>query len=445
VRLSDALRVQAGSALAFTGAGGKTAALRRLSEEATQDFPVLLSTSTHLGLNQADMAGAHVVLAEDPNWEELRAELLSHKSVLATGPQIENEPRWGSPGDSALAGLNRLAEECGALLAVEADGSRGHPIKAPADHEPLVPNFTNLLVPTVGASAFRQPLTSDVAHRSDLVSRLLGVPQGERLSPELVARLVSSPEGGLKGRPLGAAVRVLMNQVDDADREEAALACGRLLLEAEAIEAVILGSLAGAQPVRRVLGRTAGVVLAAGGSQRLGRPKLLELWKGEPLVRHVVRGAMESGLAPIAVVLGDHAEELRSAISGLPVMAVENADWSSGQSSSMRLGLATVGSGSEAVVFLLGDMPLVQPELVRALVRAHESSLVPIVAPKAEGRRGNPVLFDRVTFGALGEVQGDQGGRALFERFEIISVEADGRQFFDLDTEDDLRWLRGQP
>jgi len=90
-------------------------------------------------------------------------------------------------------------------------------------------------------------------------------------------------------------------------------------------------------------------------------------------------------------------------------------------------------------------MPLVDPALIQALVRAHASSLAPIVVPNAEGRRGNPVLFDRSTFSALVQVEGDKGGRAVFDQFDILTIKAEARGFFDLDTQQDLDWLKGQP
>jgi molybdenum cofactor cytidylyltransferase len=444
VLLSKALRLEPGTTVAFTGAGGKSAALGRLAEEASPDLPILLTTTTHLGLEQSALAGAHIVLASDDDLGEVPSLLGRVNSLLVTGPRMLEQFRWTSPGDANLARLHALAVASGAVLAVEADGSRGRPLKAPAAHEPLVPNFTNILVPVAGASVFGQPLSAEVVHRPERAADLLGIASGEVLTPGRVARLLGNPAGGLKGYPPGAEVRVLINQVDDAGRLGAASECGQSLLEAEAVHAVMLASLGAGGGVQQTLGRVAGVVLAAGGSRRMGRPKLVEAWKGEPLLRHVVRGAMEAGLTPIVVVLGDGAEALRQTIGDLDVREVVNLDWPSGQSSSMRLGLSAVQTQSEAAVFLLGDMPLVNPRLIRSLVQAHASSLAPIVAPYAEGRPGNPVLFDRGTFSALARVEGDQGGRAIFDQFEMRKIEADAREFFDLDTQEDLEWLEEQ-
>jgi len=444
VLLSKALRTAAGTTISFTGAGGKSGALRRLAAETSPDFPVLLTTTTHLGLDQADLAATHIVLTGQIDVDRIREELGHTGSLLVTGPPLEDRSRWSSPGEANLTLLHELAQQAGAALVIEADGARGKSLKAPADHEPLVLDFTNTLVPVVGASVFGLPLTADSVHRPEVAAQVLGEPLGVDLTPERVARLVGSSEGGLKGRPAGAEVRVLINQVDDAGRREAALDCAAHLLSASDVNSVVLTSLAAADPVDQVAGRTAGVILAAGGSTRLGRPKLLEHWKGKPLVRFAVQAALAGGLASVVVVLGDHALEVSRAIDDLPVRTLVNDHWEIGQSSSMRLGLAAVRAKVEAAIFLLADMPLVEPKLIRSMVRTHASSLAPIVLPHAEGRRGNPVLFDRSTFDALAQVEGDTGGRAIFDRFETQIVEADARGFFDLDTPQDLNWLEGQ-
>jgi molybdenum cofactor cytidylyltransferase len=118
-----------------------------------------------------------------------------------------------------------------------------------------------------------------------------------------------------------------------------------------------------------------------------------------------------------------------------------NPDWQDGQSSSVRTGLTSIGLAVEAAVFLLGDMPLVTDALIKGLISAHQSSLAPIVAPWADERWGNPVLFDRVTFDDLEQVEGDRGGRHLFDRFSILPVPAGPEALFDCDTNEDLKWL----
>ena len=113
-----------------------------------------------------------------------------------------------------------------------------------------------------------------------------------------------------------------------------------------------------------------------------------------------------------------------------------------GQSSSLRLGLEVIRNRAEAVVYLLADMPLISSDLVSDLVRKHRRSLAPIILPIHKGRRGNPVLFDRVTYDDLMRIEGDHGGRSIFETYPLEYVEGDDSIHFDIDSEDDLSKLR---
>jgi molybdenum cofactor cytidylyltransferase len=147
-------------------------------------------------------------------------------------------------------------------------------------------------------------------------------------------------------------------------------------------------------------------------------------------------------LNPIVVVTGANAELVAQALKGLDVIQTHNANWRTGQSTSVRAGVRVLPDHVEASLFLLADMPLVPPELVRALVRRHQTTLSGLVAPKAGGRRANPVLFDRSTFEALLELDGDQGGRTLFNHFQVEWVDWDEEILLDIDTDRDLEKLK---
>lgn len=436
--LSRALRIHPGQIVAFTGAGGKTGAIRRIAAELR---PTLITTTTRLGLEQAGLALHHLVDPGPADLQRIPEYLEQQGTVLVTGPLLEGERKWTSPGDQVLEFLVEIASKEGAPLLIEADGARGRSLKAPAEHEPVVPSFADLVVPMAGLDALEKPIHSDWVHRPDRVALILAADDSAILRTREIAQLLASPEGGLKGVPRGAQVRVLLNKVEtqrlDAGREIAGL-----LLDTPPIQAVVLASLAGEDPVHEVHGRVAAVVLAAGGSSRLGEPKQLVEWRGRPLVWHAVRAAREGGLTPVVVVLGEAADRVRGSLVGEPVNIVENPAWREGQSSSVHVGLKQVESSAEAVIFLLADQPFVGADLVQALVERYRQTLSPLVAPRAGGRRANPVLFDRGTFPALKELEGDQGGRALFEQFEASWVDWDVSVLLDLDTIEDLQRLR---
>jgi molybdenum cofactor cytidylyltransferase len=229
--------------------------------------------------------------------------------------------------------------------------------------------------------------------------------------------------------------------VDNARRLEAARRIALGALKESTATAVVVANIGRQPETVECIGREAGVVLAAGGSRRVEGQKLLFEWRGKPLVRHVVENGLQAGLDPVTVVAGSQPEDIQDALSGLPVRIVINPDWEQGQSASVRQGLDSIDSNIEGVVFLLGDMPLVSRELIQELIQTHRASLSPIVAPQVGEHWGNPVLFDRQTFDDLKRLEGDRGGRALFNSFAIQPVAAGNEALFDCDTHEDMAWL----
>jgi molybdenum cofactor cytidylyltransferase len=286
------------------------------------------------------------------------------------------------------------------------------------------------------------PLTSEYVHRPEKVSEMLGLSGEHRLSVDDVASVLLSGEGGRKGVPPGAEFRVLLNKAVDPRGMNHGREIAALLLRSAEVNAVIIASLQKEDPVREVWGQMAGIILAAGGSSRLGKPKQLVEWRGRPLVWYSARAALEAGLSPVVIVMGSAAEGVRSALQGEEVSFVLNPHWDAGQSSSIRTGLAALPPGVEAAVFLLSDMPLVNADLVTALVAEHRRTMGPIVAPRAGNEWASPVLFDRTTFPALRELVGDHGGKSLFGRFSVVAVPCDADLLLDIDTEDDVQRLR---
>jgi molybdenum cofactor cytidylyltransferase len=146
----------------------------------------------------------------------------------------------------------------------------------------------------------------------------------------------------------------------------------------------------------------------------------------------------------VVVVLGHEAEAVGEALSGLAVRRVKNPAFERGQSTSVRAGLAALGAGRLAAMFLLADQPLLEAATIDRLIAAWEETGGPIVVPVDRGSWGSPVLFDRALFGELGELRGDAGGRRILPRHagSIVAVEVgDRRQLLDVDTPEDLRRL----
>jgi molybdenum cofactor cytidylyltransferase len=190
------------------------------------------------------------------------------------------------------------------------------------------------------------------------------------------------------------------------------------------------------------LERIAGIILAAGGARRYGSPKLLLDWQGQPFVRQVASTALSAGLSPVVLVSGAEAEAVQGAVAGLALLVVHNAVWEKGQSGSLQTGLRALPDEVGAAVFLLADQPQIPVELILALLKKYSETGLPVIMPRSRERRGNPVLFARPAFNDLLTLEGDVGGRAILERYEIGEVIWEDPLFLlDVDTPEDYQRL----
>ncbi|MGR7996873.1 NTP transferase domain-containing protein [Xanthobacter sp. ZOL 2024] len=184
----------------------------------------------------------------------------------------------------------------------------------------------------------------------------------------------------------------------------------------------------------------AAVILAAGRSSRMGGDtnKLLAEVAGEPVIRRVAKAALASRARPVIVVTGHQGADVAAALKGLPVQLVHNEAFASGMASSLRAGVAAVPEEAAGALVVLGDMPLMEPQLLDRLMAAHAPAAGRlIVVPVAGGVRGHPVLWSRRYFPALMALEGDVGARHLLAENQeaVAEVEATGAgAFLDVDT-----------
>jgi molybdenum cofactor cytidylyltransferase len=420
-------------AVAFVGSGGKTTAIFRLARQLPE--PVIVTTTTHLGAWQTASADRHIVARHAGDLPEAAADGVT----LVTGP-LATEERYSSPPSDVLGHLHENAGRHGYFLLIEADGSRQKPLKAPAPHEPAIPPFADLVVVVAGLTGLGRPLSADSIHRPERFSALSALKMGQPVTAEALARVLCQPEGGLKGIPPEARRAVLLTQAEAPELQAQARGMVPALLGS--YQAVIIAD----EPVEEVHAvhePVAGIVLAAGGSTRLGRPKPLLDWHGQPFVRAVAITSLSAGLSPVIVVTGSEAEDVARAFADLPVAQAYNPAWPSGQASSIRTGLQAVPASTGAAIFLLADQPQIHFDVIQALVDTHAAGLPPIVAPLVMmERRANPVLFDRVAFPDLLALEGDVGGRAVFSKYRVEFMPwHDDRLLLDVDTEADYRRL----
>jgi molybdenum cofactor cytidylyltransferase len=456
VQLSHALRVGAGDVISFTGGGGKTTAMFRLAFElAANGLRVVTTTSTRIFAAQTVLAPFHIETDGTalPDPAQLQALLAEWGQVLVTGPVTAGTGKAAGVSLSVIEAIRQLPGVD--VVLVEADGSRMRPFKAPAVHEPVVPAGTTILVPVVGLDVLGCRLDEEHVHRAERVPTLTGQPPGAVIDADMVANLIAHPEGGAKGRPPGARLVPLLNKVDllatdDPEQLPAVVqAVVDRLLTHDAVDEVLVGAVRTAHPVTQVVGRVAGVILAAGAGQRFGGLKQLAPWQGRPLVQHVAATALASSvLDRVVLVLGCGADTIVPAVRPLGdrLQIVHNDAWAAGQSTSLHAGLRAIqhdGRAVSAVLFLLGDQPDVTRAVLDELVAAYRRTRADLVVPYYQGQRGNPVLFDCRTFAALLALHGDAGGRVLLNdpTWSQVVVAFDQPPLADIDTPADLNSL----
>jgi molybdenum cofactor cytidylyltransferase len=201
-------------------------------------------------------------------------------------------------------------------------------------------------------------------------------------------------------------------------------------------------------PVAEGSRNVAAIILAAGRSTRMGGPnKLLAELNGKPLVRIVAEQLLASKAARVIAVTGHQADKVEAALAGLDVSFVANPAFADGIASSVKAGIAAVPDDADGAVICLGDMPLIDAQLIDRLINAFEPDRGALIAvPVAACRRGNPVLWSRRFFSELMTLDGDVGARHLIARHgeAVAEVPVEGHAaFLDIDTPEALKEAQG--
>lgn len=188
------------------------------------------------------------------------------------------------------------------------------------------------------------------------------------------------------------------------------------------------------------------ILLAAGSSSRLGRPKQLLLHGGRTLLQHSLQVACVSAADPVVVVLGAQAEVVRRGIGGADVHVVINGEWQEGIASSIRCGIhAFTGFASDAkgVILMVCDQPFVSALLLNDLIAAYQKTGKPIVACTYENTFGPPVFFHQSLFADLLQLKGDVGARGVVRRYShAVEIIPFPEGTCDIDTQADYERIK---
>lgn len=187
------------------------------------------------------------------------------------------------------------------------------------------------------------------------------------------------------------------------------------------------------------------IILAAGSSSRMGRPKQLLPYMGKSLLSHSVDIANDADANPVIVVLGADAALLEKEIDEKKVHIVVNKEWQEGMASSIRCGLNTllhIAPSSGAAILMVCDQPFVSAPLLNELISKQKNTGKQIVASQYQNTVGPPALFDKIIFPELMELKGDAGARKIVERHSNDTTTVlftPGN--IDIDTEADYKAL----
>lgn len=195
--------------------------------------------------------------------------------------------------------------------------------------------------------------------------------------------------------------------------------------------------------------QTAGVILAGGSSKRFGRPKQLLKLKEKYLIEYALNAALQSELNHIVLVLGHAHQNILQALgartSHKRLQVVINHNYLEGQSRSVQAGLSVIRQAFPAVMFLLGDQPMLDSRTIDHLLERFRDSGKDICVPVYKGKRGNPTIFNRALYDQLMAIDGDIGARDVIhanpERVLHIEID-DPLCFFDIDSQKDLENLQ---
>ena len=455
--LPAALGIGGPELVAFVGGGGKSSLMFALA--AALPGRVVITTTTRIFAAQMRLAPA-VVYAGD--LAPLGPLLARHGRCLVVG-HVDGDKAHGVDLDLPARLLARPDVD---FVLVEADGSRMRPAKAPADHEPVIPPGTTLVVPVAGLDALEKPL-DEVVHRPEQARALLvGATAGESLAadgaltPAGLARLLTHPQGGLKGVPDGARAVVWLNKVEGEGRLEQGRAAARLILRQPRVSRVVLGAAARAAPVREVARRVTGVVLAAGESRRMGTNKLLLPWGETTVLGRTLANVGAAAMHDVLLITGHERERVEAMAgrawdatraeepasgSGEQLPMLFNRDYANGMLTSVQAAVRALPASAEAILVMLGDQPMVTTDTIDRLLHAYAATPAGLVAPYYGGRRGNPVIIDRRYFDELLALPADAAPRALLARHtdDLLAVTVeDEAVLIDLDRPEEYEHRR---
>jgi probable selenium-dependent hydroxylase accessory protein YqeC len=255
MKIKDALNLQEREVISLVGGGGKTTLMFALAKELADEGLRVVTTTTTKIMAPALSDTEAVVLSKDEKEiiRQVKIELNSHLHITLAREKLASGKLSGVTPETIIdiAQLTKISH-----IIIEADGAAHHSLKAPAEHEPVIPPNTSLVIAVVGLDVLGKRLDENAVFRAVIAAKLLGIPLGAIISPEVIGGLVASPHGITKGCPPGIPIVAFLNKIDAINLIEGhQVAQAILAMSYPKIATVILGQTRALDPVIEVITR----------------------------------------------------------------------------------------------------------------------------------------------------------------------------------------------
>ena len=241
--LSGLIELPSRALVSIVGAGGKTTTMFTLAHELAQKGKrVVTTTTTQIFTPTSNETGQLLVEAEPSLLLHMaKASLRQHRHITIAGSINERGKLLSVPPDIPALLLRQDAADA---VLIEADGARHRMIKAPAEYEPIILPETNVALLLVSAQAINRPLNEEIAHRPERIAGVTGIQPGDVLTPDVIARVMTSEQGAMKNISESAQAYLLITHVT-LERQEAVLELARLVAKSGRINDVLYSEKAG--------------------------------------------------------------------------------------------------------------------------------------------------------------------------------------------------------
>lgn len=431
MKFKQAFDISRGDVVAFVGAGGKTATMLALGRELRDEGWRVLATTT-AAIREEQLGMMPHVMPFDADHAKISDALSEHglvflRAMVSSGRVYGPAPQW----------TRRILDNVDSdVLLIEADGASGMPLKAPHEDEPYIPEEATLVVPMASLRALDKPLDDEHVYNPQAMIDKYGFYPGSRVRSPWIAQVLRDDELGLRGIPPKARVVAFINQTpDDGYLRNRARLIAKLALKSPRMQGVALGSGEVDNPVSEVQRAVGAIVLAGGKSSRMGEPKVLLPWhSGKTIIEHIVSQLMKARIAPVHVITGYYASDVKRTVKSLGVKTVHNRAHKHGDMlSSLQTGLRSMPDNIAAVLVVLGDQPRIQPKVVYEVLKAYSEGAGDLIAPSYKMRRGHPILIGRRYWKELLDLRLDKSPR------DVINAHADDIAYVNVDSDSVLR------